>query len=470
MAAAATVDVAEVLETRKVGSFQLGIWFLAFLMLFMDGFDLSGALVGAPALLRHFQASRSEFGAILGLSGIGTLIGTYVYGYIIDWYGRRAAALSAVLIYSVAAIGCGFITELHQMLYWRFAAGLGFGGIMPTAIACIVEMAPKRHRVTFTMIGALGLTLGISAMGQVGAWLLPVWGWQIVFFVPGATGLVLAVLLWFALPESLRYLTLKKPTAPVLRRTIARLAPEIEIGPETRFVLPPQPRAQGLGLKPLFQGPQRIASPLLWAGYLVQTITFAAVTNWYAVLLESLKLSPLQASLIFSYGALAGAPTHIATAWLFDRIGPYAVVVALLIATATMVLLGIPDRSPLSVMILGVICYAFCQACQGSFNGMVGVFYPTNIRGKGIGYASGMGRIGMIIGPMATGYLLSGAFSVGTTLWIAAVPYVITAGICTALGIIYWRHFAGGEAGATGGALSDALDPSINAAALKLPV
>jgi MFS family permease len=96
---------------------------------------------------------------------------------------------------------------------------------------------------------------------------------------------------------------------------------------------------------------------------------------------------------------------------------------------------------------------------------MVGVFYPTNIRGKGIGYASGMGRVGMIIGPMATGYLLSGAFSVGTTLWIAAVPYVITAGICTALGIIYWRHFAGGEAGAAAGAAAEAepvaaLEPS----------
>lgn len=456
MTAVATVDVAEVLETRKVGAFQLGIWFLAFLMLFMDGFDLSGALVGAPALLRTFHAQRSELGVIFGLSGVGALIGTYAYGYIIDWYGRRAAALSAVLIYSVAAIGCGFITELHQLLYWRLAAGLGFGGIMPTAIAYIVEMAPKRHRVTFTMIGTLGLTLGISAMGQVGAWLLPLWGWQVVFFLPGATGLALAALLWLVLPESLRYLTLRKPNSPALRAKIAQLAPEIEIGPATRFVLPPQPQTKGLGLKPLFQGPQRIASPLLWAGYLVQTITFAAVTNWYAVLLESLKLTPLQASLTFSYGALAGAPTHICTAWLFDRIGPYAVVAVLLIASAAMVVLGLPGISPLTIMVVGIICYACCQACQGSFNGMVGVFYPTNIRGKGIGYASGMGRVGMIIGPMATGFLLSGAFSVGTTLWIAAVPYVITAAICSALGVIYWRKFAGGEAAAAAGATYEA--------------
>ena len=342
MAEAATVDVAEVLETRKVGAFQLGIWFLGFLMLFMDGFDLSGALVGAPALLRTFHAQRSELGVIFGLSGVGALIGTYLYGYIIDWYGRRAAALSAVLIYSLAAIGCGFITSLHELLWWLLLAGLGFGGIMPTAIAYIVEMAPKRHRVTFTMIGTLGLTLGISAMGQVGAWLLPVWGWQIVFFLPGATGLALAVLLWFALPESLRYLTLKKPDSPVLRKKMIELAPELGIGTATRFVLPPQPRSSGLGLKPLFQGPRRTATPLLWAGYLVQTITFAAVPNWYAVLLESLKLSPLQAALTFSYGALAGAPAHIGTAWLFDRIGPYAVVAALLIASAAMAVLGLP--------------------------------------------------------------------------------------------------------------------------------
>ena len=331
---------------------------------------------------------------------------------------------SAVLLYSLAAIGCGFITQLDQLLYWRLVAGLGFGGIMPTAIAYIVEMAPKRHRVTFTMIGTLGLTLGISAMGQVGAWLLPVWGWQVVFFLPGATGLALAVLLWFVLPESLRYLALKKPDSPALRRKMMRLAPELAIGPKTRFVLPPQPQTNGLGLKPLFQGPQRIATPLLWAGYLVQTITFAAVTNWFAVLLESLKLTPLQASLTFSYGALGGAPTHIGRPGSSTASGP--------IRRGG----GAPDRQrrdggsrscpdyrALMIMILGMVCYACCQACQGSFNGMVGVFYPTNIRGKGIGYASGMGRFGHDYRADDGGLLALGSLPISTTLDLA-VPYV----------------------------------------------
>jgi len=169
MAEPSVVDVAEVLETRRIGRYQIGIWCLAFLMLFMDGFDLSGALVGAPALLRTFHAQRSELGVVLGLSGFGALAGTYLYGYVLDWFGRRNAAVSAVLIYSFAAIGAGFITSLDQLLVWRMVAGLGFGGIMPSAIAYVVEMSPKRYRVTLTMIATLGLTSGISAMGQVGA-------------------------------------------------------------------------------------------------------------------------------------------------------------------------------------------------------------------------------------------------------------------------------------------------------------
>ena len=438
----------KLIESRKIGRFQIAIWFLAFLMVFVDGFDLSGPLVGAPALLRAFQVEKSTLGLVFGVTSVGALIGTYLYGYVNDWYGRRFAAISAVLLYSLPAVAAGFANSLIELILIRFIVGIGVGGIMPTAIAYLVETAPKRFRVTFTMVGVLGLTTGIAAMGQVGAWILPIWGWRAMFFLPGLTGLALGLLLYFVLPESLRYMTLKTPDSPLLRRRAARLAPELAIDSATRFVLPTQPRAKGLALKALFSGNQRIVSPLLWVGYLVQSITFMAFTNWFAVLLEGLRLTPLQAALTFSYGALAGVPTHILIAWLFDRIGPTAVVAALLTASAAIALLGAPGLSPVFVMGVGVVAYSFCQASQGSFNGMVGVFYPTNIRGKGVGYASGMGRVGQIIGPVVTGYLLSAALPLQVTLYVVAAPYVLTAFICVALGVLYKRNFAGGEAAA----------------------
>jgi AAHS family 4-hydroxybenzoate transporter-like MFS transporter len=173
-----------------------------------------------------------------------------------------------------------------------------------------------------------------------------------------------------------------------------------------------------------------------------------ALTNWFAVLMETLKLTPLQASLTYSYGAFLGIACVVLVAWFFDKLGPVAVAGAILISSAGIIGLGIPGLSPTAIMVLGLLCFSFAQACQGSFNGMVGVFYPTHIRGQGIGYAGAMGRLAQIIGPLATAYLLSAVLPLQTTLMIVATPFLIAACICIALDIVYKRRFAGGEAAA----------------------
>ncbi|HEY3916516.1 MAG TPA: MFS transporter [Stellaceae bacterium] len=448
MEPAQRIDVAELVESRKIGRVQLGIWALAFLMVFADGFDFSGPLAGAPAILRAFQAPKTELGWVFSLGNFGALLGAYLFGYVNDRFGRRAAALAAVLCYTLPALGSGFATSLEQLGIYRFVVGLGVGGIMPTAIAYLVEIAPKRYRVTMVMCGVLGFTTGIFACGQVAAWLIPVWGWRVMFFLPACVGLALCLFLYFVLPESLRYLTLHKPDSAELRRRVARIAPELEIGPQTRFTMPLQPQAKGISPKPLFQGNQRIVTPLLWAGYFFEALTFMALTNWFAVLMETLKLTPLQASLTYSYGALIGIACVVLVAWCFDKLGPVAVAGAILVSSSGIVALGIPGLSPAMIIFFGILCFSFAQACQGSFNGMVGVFYPTHIRGQGIGYAGAMGRVAQIIGPLVTGYLLSAALPLQTTLVIVAGPFVVAAGICIGLDVVYKRRFAGGEAAA----------------------
>src|SRR6185437_10466169 len=110
MALAKTIDVAELVESRKLGKAQIGIWFLAFLMVFADGFDFSGPLAGAPAILRAFQAQKTELGWVFSLGNFGTLLGAYLFGYVNDRYGRRTAALGAVLCYTLPALASGFAT------------------------------------------------------------------------------------------------------------------------------------------------------------------------------------------------------------------------------------------------------------------------------------------------------------------------------------------------------------------------
>ncbi|HEX4195333.1 MAG TPA: MFS transporter, partial [Stellaceae bacterium] len=407
--------------------------------------DFSGPLAGAPAILRAFQAPKTELGWVFSLGNFGALLGAYLFGYVNDRYGRRTAALAAVLCYTLPALASGFATSLTQLGMYRFVVGLGVGGIMPTAIAYLVEIAPKRFRVTMVMCGVLGFTTGIAVVGQVAAWLIPIWGWRVVFILPAIVGLALCILLYFALPESLRYLTVHRPQSDALRRRIQRIAPELEIGPATRFTMPVQPQAKTISPKPLFQGNQRIVTPLLWSGYFFEALTFMALSNWFSVLMETLKLTPLQASLTYSYGATVAIPVVIALAWCFDKLGPITVAGAILISSASLIMLGM-GLSPSLLMLFGIVCFSFALSVQGSFNGMVGVFYPTHIRGQGIGYAGAMGRLAQIIGPLVTAYLLAAVLPLQTTLIIVAMPFLVASCICIALDIVYKRRFAGGEA------------------------
>jgi MFS family permease len=69
-------------------------------------------------------------------------------------------------------------------------------------------------------------------------------------------------------------------------------------------------------------------------------------------------------------------------------------------------------------------------------NGIVGGFYPTIIRGNGVGYATGMGRIAAIFGPVIAGYLLSANLPVQTVLAAIAAPDVAVAAACVGLDVL----------------------------------
>ena len=60
------------------------------------------------------------------------------------------------------------------------------------------------------------------------------------------------------------------------------------------------------------------------------------------------------------------------------------------------------------ILMVGIVAYASASSTHQALNGMVGHFYPTIIRGNGVGYATGMGRVAAIIGPGLTNAIPSG--------------------------------------------------------------
>ena len=107
----------------------------------------------------------------------------------------KLGAVLGVLAYSIPALLTVFASSIEQLTVFRCLAGLGIGGVIPNIVALLTETAPKRFRVTFVMAVFVGYASGNAAIGQVAAWLIPEYGWSIVFLVAGSAGLVLSVFL-----------------------------------------------------------------------------------------------------------------------------------------------------------------------------------------------------------------------------------------------------------------------------------
>ncbi len=79
---------------------------------------------------------------------------------------------------------------------------------MPNVVALMTEYAPKRIRSTLVALMFSGYAIGGMASALLGAWLVPVYGWKIMFYIAIIPCLSTAFNLE-VLPESLMYLTSK---------------------------------------------------------------------------------------------------------------------------------------------------------------------------------------------------------------------------------------------------------------------
>ena len=424
------VDVGALLEERKLNRFHALTLGLCVAILFVDGLDFSASNVGAPAIMRAFDVDRSTVSYVISSGYFGIFVGSILFGYLGDRYGRRFGAILGVLAYSIPGLFTIFVTSLEELALLRFLTGLGMGGVVPNVIALLTETAPRKYRATFVMIAYVGYSMGNAAIGQVAAWFIPEFGWPVVFVVASVAGLVLCAVIAVALPESISYLMVTKPESPELKRLIQRLAPDAQLD-DARFVLPRAERQ--FSLKLLFTDHRRIATPLLWMAYFSEFLTYMTFAGLFAVILEDAGLQPTEASQTFSYAYVGAMIAILALARPVDAFGPKAALVSASIAMAALVYLGTPGLSVSTITVVAIVALACSSATHQSLNGIVGGFYPTIIRGNGVGYASGWGRIAAIIGPMIASLLFAANLSLQQFLICLAAPYLVVAATLIAL-------------------------------------
>jgi hypothetical protein len=105
-------------------------------------------------------------GIVFGSVFVGILIGSVIFGYIGDRYGRKAGAVLGVLAYSIPALLTVFASSIEQLTIFRCLAGFGIGGVIPNIVALLTETALKRSSRHLRHGGVCRLLLGKCRHGQ----------------------------------------------------------------------------------------------------------------------------------------------------------------------------------------------------------------------------------------------------------------------------------------------------------------
>ena len=437
-----SITLSELIDGQKFGRWLILLVLIAALVLITDGFDIATIGYVGPELIKHWALRREQLTPVLTAGTVGLLFGAPLLSFIGDRFGRKTAIMTGLLFFGVVSLATAGATSLGQITILRFLTGVGLGGVIPNIVALISEFVPRRLRGRCLVIVTAGVAVGVGLCGRVASAFVPQHGWQILVIVGGAVPLVLMVLVYFSVPESIKFLAEKGDQDKEVRRLAAILRPDLKLGTDTRLVVPSltAPASRG-SPKRLFESGLFWVTPLLWIVQATNQVANFFSLTWLPTLLQAAGSTTQQAGNIgamFSVGGLVGG---LCLMLVIDRFGIVPLVVLFILGTPLVAGMTLPGLPPSEHMLL-IAAAGFCVVgLQFGITAMQGVIYPTPIRSTGAGWCQAAGRIGAIVAPVGGGALLAAHVPVEQMSYGPAMLMGVGALACIALAVLCFRRF-----------------------------
>jgi len=323
----------------------------------------------------------------------------------------------------------------------RFLTGMGAGGALPNAGALAAEFAPLRRKPVAVKLTIVCVPLGGMVGGLIAARVLPAYGWRTLYQIGGALPLLFALVLWWLLPESPRFLAQRRAGWPDLCRLLARMGHAIRPGSAFEESAE-RGAAKRVSVRTLFSPAYGRDTAGLWIAFFSCLSGIYLVFGWLPTMLTSRGLDAATASAalaIFNFGGVLGV---LVWAVLMDFLGSRGPMLsgALAAAGSALAILLIPmqaqtDRT-LLLLALG-LNGLLANAVQTSMFALGAHVYPTSVRSSGLAWAASIGRVGGLVSSLFGAAIIGAGAS---AYWVA----LAAANICAFAGLFWVRsHFAG---------------------------
>jgi len=409
-------------KQRKLTANQWKIAGAATLGDMLDFFDFF--LIGfvLAFVVKDWNLTYGQSGAILLASGVSAPFGSLFFGWLADKIGRRTSLILAILNVSLATGAMAF-TPSGAWMYLvacRFVVGFGVTGLYSVDITLMQEFSASHNRGWITGLTTTMLPAGQLLAALLGAFAVPyiAGGLADVAALLGASsisdtlraehwrslvavGLLPALLCLYVrafVPESPHWL-LRRGRVEEARKSLAwalQMDPASITLPET---LPPVEHTRWLEL---FKYPRSIVAGCLTG--LTQT-GGVALSLWMVTLFVMvLKVSPPEASKLVIWYSLSAIAGRFFCSWISDAMGRRAAgIFSCLVAAGFMSLAGYMHDvfvGGISMFFVMIVLQGFMGSGNYSIVGpYMGEMWPSRLRGSGMGLVYGVGNLGKFIGP-----------------------------------------------------------------------
>jgi len=436
-----TINVGEVLDNSRFTAYQYVVCTLCFLVVFLDGFDLTVIGVCLPKIADFLHAKPAALGLALSAGQFGPLIGALILGTLADRYGRKWMLVISALIFGIFTVATAFITSTGQLALFRFLSGIGLGGAIPNALTFGSEYAPARVRKGMVATMYAGMPSGAMIGGLSAAWLIPHSGWQSLFFLGGGIPLVIAVVIALAMPESLEFLMRRGKSVVRIRKILSRIDPVIASDKDVEFKAPDKKLA-GVPVKHLFMDGRAFTTIFLWLICSGALYMLWILNTWSPSLLRKGGATVVQYSLAYAALNLGALVSSIIVGRLLDKWNPWRVLqMGFVLAFIVLVTFGFVagSGSLLAIAAMSVVCGLFINGSQTGTLAVATVSYPPDIRASGIGWTYAIAKIGAMGAPAVGGVLLGLNWTIQSICGVQAVLGIIVA----LLLLVLERHITG---------------------------
>jgi putative MFS transporter len=414
--------------------------FFEFYDLFFTGYVVPGLV--REGLLRDISVGLFTGPAVFPAATFaGLFIGTLVFGFVADKYGRRSVFTFSLLWYCIATVVMAFQSTGVGVVLWRLIASIGIGVELVTIDTYIAELVPKNLRgrafaanqmIQFSVVPVVALLayllVPIDPFGFAG------WRWVVLI---GSVG---AIVVWFIrlrLPESPRWLIQHGRIAQAEAVTAQiEAAVQRDLGgaplPPVVESVAPVAVSQGAGqFSEIFSPAFRSRTIMLMVFQFFQTVGFYGFANWVPTLIAQQGIN-LSKSLLYSFVIAIANPFGPLLAFtIADKVElKWILVTAAFCIGVFGMLFALQHDVPLLIL-FGVLITLANTILSFSFHAYQTELFPTRIRARAVGFTYAFSRISTVFVSFMIGFFLQtgGVPAVFTFIAISMVIVMLSIGL-----------------------------------------